>query len=82
MGSPRLLQITEKKASHSSNRRVARGLKLEKLMTTPDTCERKVPFESKAHALNARQHMSDSGLHPYKCPYGNHWHLGRHRGEW
>lgn len=45
-------------------------------MTSPETCERKQKYRDRAHAVSVLRRLSDSHVHPYRCPFGNHWHLG------
>jgi hypothetical protein len=48
-------------------------------------CTSKVPFSTRPEARTVAHHgrRADGALQPYRCSYGDHWHLGhrprRHR---
>jgi len=52
---------------------------------TPDewfSCHKKVKYGHLATAENACEEMKQKArneLEPYKCQYGDHWHIGRKR---
>jgi hypothetical protein len=45
-------------------------------------CQRKLPYEAEWRALAARARLMKRNptlaeLQPYRCTFGDHWHLGR-----
>jgi len=49
------------------------------LPTEERACTSKVTHETRAEARSVARRArrsSGSALHPYRCPYGEHWHVG------
>ena len=52
-----------------------------------NACDRKLPYDTIEAAEFVLRSMREKGkahegLQPYRCPYGDHWHLGRkHKRE-
>lgn len=80
MANQELLKSLEKQERAFSNRPKPYQ-EHQRRMMPEKTCQNKFAFDSRDHAMFARGRMSDSGLRVYKCPWGNHWHLGRLDGK-